>query len=381
MIKDAAWHQAHDRYSHATVTRRRRRPPAGVGRPPAGYRAAVERPPQASPTRPSRTGRPSLGAIAALLAAAVAACAPAGPATASYAPLRHPFRHATLWHDDATQAARWRQRYHATWLDPIVTAPQARWLTGPGDLADLDAVVPRAAARHELLVLVTYWIPDLDCAGGAAGAPDAAAYRAWTTALIGHLRGIRAVVVVEPDAVTADCFDAARAGLLADAVHRLSRAGHFVYLDAGNSNWRTPREMAPRLLAAGVAEAEGFAVNVASRESTRDSARYAVALSRLLGGREAVIDTSRNGLPPPPGDAWCNAEPQALGQRPSTAPGLDRVAALLWIKAPGESDGACGDGVAPGVFLPRQARTLIAASPFVPQAARRAALAAAPPPA
>ena len=53
-------------------------------------------------------------------------------------------------------------------------------------------------------------------------------------------------------------------------------------------------------------------------------------------------------------------------------PGL---AALLWIKLPGESDGICG-GEKDYLFSPRQARRLTANSPFVPIAARRLAEAA-----
>ena len=296
-----------------------------------------------------------------------------------WAALRHPFRGARLFLSTDTQAADWQRRHGARWLDPITRTPQSLWLTGPRDVDGLPPVLRAAATRHELPVLVVYDIPDLDCAGAGHGAADASAYRDLIGRLTARLAPSHVVVVLEPDAVASDCFDAARAAMLADAVRRLARAGHSVYLDAGNSRWRPPEEMAGRLRSAGIAAAEGFAVNVSNRQSTADSQRYAAALSRLLGGREAVIDTSRNGLPAPPGDAWCNAEPQALGQPPTTSPRLDRVAALLWIKAPGESDGSCAGGRAPGVFLPRQARSLIAGSPWVPAGARAAAEAAAPP--
>ncbi|MBQ0892664.1 glycoside hydrolase family 6 protein [Micromonospora sp. U56] len=132
--------------------------------------------------------------------------------------------------------------------------------------------------------------------------------------------------------------------------------------------------MAGRLRRSGVARAEGFAVNVANRHSTADSHRWGLRLSELVGGREMVIDTSRDGLPAPPDDQWCNPIRQALGQPPTTEPGLARVAALLWIKSPGESDGRCGRGEpAAGAFWPAQARTLVANAPWLPAAARRAA--------
>jgi len=53
-------------------------------------------------------------------------------------------------------------------------------------------------------------------------------------------------------------------------------------------------------------------------------------------------------------------------------PGL---AALLWIKLPGESDGICR-GETTYLFSPRQARRLTVNSPFVPDEDRRLAEAA-----
>jgi endoglucanase len=299
------------------------------------------------------------------------------PAQEDYVPLRHPFRGATLYQDGDIPAAYWQHTHDATWLDPIVNAPQARWLTGPDSLADLPPTLRQAHRQGALLVLVAYNIPDRDCGGASrGGAADASTYDAWISELVTVLGSTRTVVILEPDAVAAECFDDARAAMLAGAVRKLAGAGHSVYLDAGHPRWRDPDEMADRLREAGVAGAEGFSVNVANRQSTADSHRYAVDLSRRLGGREAIIDTSRNGLDAPPDDQWCNSARQALGQPPTTDPGLDRVAALLWVKSPGESDGTCGGGPEAGQFWPRQAQALIVNSPWVPESARRRAAAA-----
>jgi endoglucanase len=300
-----------------------------------------------------------------------------GSPHADYVPLRHPFRGATLYHDDDIPVANWQRENDATWLDPIVRVPQARWLTGPDSLADLPATLRDVRRQGALLVLVAYYIPDRDCGGEArGGAEDASAYKDWISQLVDVLGDTRTVVILEPDAVASECFDDDRAAMLDAAVRKLAAAGHSVYLDAGHPRWRDPEEMADRLLQAGIAGAEGFSVNVANRQSTADSQRYAVRLSNLLGGREAVIDTSRNGLAAPPDDQWCNPARQALGQAPTTDPRLDRVAALLWVKSPGESDGTCGGGPEAGQFWPRQAQTLIANSPWVPEPARQRAAAA-----
>ncbi|HTQ03451.1 MAG TPA: glycoside hydrolase family 6 protein [Polyangiaceae bacterium] len=78
----------------------------------------------------------------------------------------------------------------------------------------------------------------------------------------------------------------------------------------------------------------------------------------LMGGASAqtkfVIDTSRNGVGPwtPPADAsypdpqtWCNPPARGLGARPTASTGNSLAAAYLWVKTPGESDGACNRGI------------------------------------
>jgi endoglucanase len=81
------------------------------------------------------------------------------------------------------------------------------------------------------------------------------------------------------------------------------------------------------------------------------NSRYA----QQLGGTEPtthfVIDTSRNGQGPwakPSADPqwldWCNPPDRGLGYAPTTDTGHPLVDAYLWIKVPGESDGACYRG-------------------------------------
>ncbi len=295
----------------------------------------------------------------------------------SYAPERHPFQGATLLVDPDTAAARWQAANGAAWLDPLTSRPQARWLNTPQDVAALGPLLEQARATHTLPVLVTYHIPDRGCGGFKEGAPNAAAYDAWIGSLVDKLRGTRAAIVMEPDAVAAECFTPERAALLRRSVIRLAAAGQSVYLDAGHSAWRSSGDMAPRLLAAGIQSAEGFAVNVSNRRGVDESYRWGRELSDLVGGRDFVIDTSRDGAGPPdgpPGDrsTWCNPAHQALGQAPTVRTGRPGLAALLWIKAPGESDGPCG-GEHGYAFSPAQARTLIAGAPWLPPSARRAA--------
>lgn len=85
--------------------------------------------------------------------------------------------------------------------------------------------------------------------------------------------------------------------------------------------------------------------------ATKDNVSYGRRLSDALDNAHMVIDTSRNGNGPWTGDAevgggpsWGNPPGQALGTAPTTHAGLPRVDALLWVKRPGDSDGACRPG-------------------------------------
>lgn len=78
-----------------------------------------------------------------------------------------------------------------------------------------------------------------------------------------------------------------------------------------------------------------------------------------------MIDTSRNGKDPYTGPAmrqWCNPPGRALGQQPKLNPGPGGVAAYLWIKDPGASDGQCNGGPAAGRYWPQYALNLYQAS-------------------
>ena len=265
--------------------------------------------------------------------------------------------------DAKRQADAWRaaRPADAARMDEIANRPQADWF-GDWD-ADVGAAVARRVATVRaagaLPVLVAYDIPQRDCgsySAGGAGSPDA--YRAWVRAFASGLGAGEAVVVLEPDALAGmDCLSEAdrhvRLGLLKDAVAVLeARPGVSVYLDAGHSGWHGAAEMASRLTAAGVAQARGFSLNVSAYGHTADQVAYAKDLSARLGGKSAVVDTSRNGLGPAPDAAWCNPPGRALGSAPTTATADAVVDAYLWVKQPGESDGTCNGGPPAGVFWP-----------------------------
>ncbi|MFF7726893.1 glycoside hydrolase family 6 protein [Streptomyces sp. NPDC008001] len=338
----------------------------------------------------------------------------------------------------ARQAEVWRERGReedAAVLQRIAREPVAVWLTGDDPKAQAESVTRQAERAGVIPVLVAYNIPQRDCGQySSGGAPDAARYRTWTSRAAAGIGARRAWIVLEPDALAqwaSGCVPAAaakqRLALIAEAVRTFkSRPGVSVYIDAGNPGWiKDQNLMVTALTEAGIAEADGFALNVSNFHTTPVTRAYGDHLSALLGGAHYVIDTSRNGngpLPEPhpapsapakarraagadesddldvsryleeledleeprslgqeeetgekdePGEeggkdekegagrkeaangkeggkeeqhepeSWCNPPGRALGTPPTTATGDPRIDAFLWIKRPGESDGAC----------------------------------------
>lgn len=224
-------------------------------------------------------------------------------------------------------------------LAKVALNPSAFWLTG-GDPGRAGAIVDGAGGAYA--VLVAYNIPDRDCSGqSAGGAGSAAEYQGWIDGMSSSLSGKQAAVILEPDSIALSCGDN-REGLLAYAVASLRRnPGVAVYLDGGHSNWVPADQMAGRLRAAGIEQATGFALNVSNFQPTAALINYGRSLSGLVGGKPFVIDTSRNGQGAR-GAEWCNPAGAGLGEAPTTNTGDPLVHALLWVKRPGESDGACG---------------------------------------
>jgi len=268
----------------------------------------------------------------------------------------------------------------ANLLQRIAVQPVATWFTdkSPQLDAQVGTLTGAAATQHKLALIVAYAIPQRDCGAGfsSGGAAAPAAYLAWIGRLAAAIGSKGAIVILEPDAIpdVADgCLSASaartRVELLSQAVTILKGdRGVLVYIDAGNAGWIKPsRKLVAPLRAAGLARADGFALNVANFQTTAASVAYGDKLSRELHGAHFVIDTSRNGngvdTNPADAPAWCNPPGRALGHTPTTSTGMPRVDALLWIKPPGASDGSCRPGAPPaGQWWTQYALELAAAT-------------------
>ncbi|MGI5498576.1 glycoside hydrolase family 6 protein [Lentzea sp. CA-135723] len=284
--------------------------------------------------------------------------------------------------DPSASAARWvaanpGDSRAAVIRDRIASVPQARWYTTTNTSAvrsEVSSFVGAAAAAGKIPILVVYNIPNRDCGGASGGgAPSHQAYRAWVDEVAAGLAGRPATIVLEPDVLplmtncqTADQQAQTRASMAYAGKKLKSGSSQAkVYFDIGHSAWLTPSEAANRLRGAEISSsADGISTNVSNYRSTSDEVGFAKNVLSALGDSrlKAVVDTSRNGNGPA-GSEWCDPAGRAIGIPSTTNTNDSAIAAYLWVKLPGESDGC----IAPaGQFVPQRAYDLAIAAGPVP---------------
>ena len=187
----------------------------------------------------------------------------------------------------------------AVTMAKLATWPEATWFTDgtPAQVSQRVTAVMRAAQRqHAVPVLVAYDIPLRDCGQySSGGAASDAAYRQWIAAFAQAVGQSRALVVLEPDALAnlpRDCGPATdptgalSAARIADVGYAVSaieaQPGTSVYLDAGHSQWHSVGDMAQRLIQAGVAQAQGFFLNVSNFQPTPQLDEYGTWISHCV---------------------------------------------------------------------------------------------------
>lgn len=246
----------------------------------------------------------------------------------------------------------------------IATAPVPKWFGNwsyghGGTQQDVEFTFAEAESKKEVPEVVLYGIPLIDC--GTGGFPSESAYKSFVAAVTSAIRGRKAVVVVEPDALAGlQCHTAEQQAmyyrLIKEASEKLSTGETLVYLDSGNEGWTAAATMAERLVKAGVAFARGFTVNVSNFYPTTGEEVFGDAIITSLGlPKHYVVDTSRNGKGNN-GSEWCNPPGRGLGARPTGKTGQEStVDGYLWVKRAGESDGTCNGGPAAGQWWPAYA--------------------------
>jgi endoglucanase len=267
----------------------------------------------------------------------------------------NPFNGARLYVDPDSpakqQVADWQSSRpaDAALMRKIADNSVGIWLGGwYGDIgAATRQWIGQIRTQTALPVFILYNIPIRDCGSySAGGATSASAYRSWVQSIASASAGAKAVFILEPDALAGwDCLSDAqrqeRSDILRTAIDILAAdSQHYVYLDAGNARWHTADVMATRIKQIGTKGLQGVSLNVSNFLTTAESQNYGVRIGQLTGGLHAVIDTSRNGQGPAANLEWCNPEGRGLGLPPSAQNG-NPIDAYLWLKYPGESDGAC----------------------------------------
>lgn len=266
----------------------------------------------------------------------------------------------------AAQAKEWSalRPADAALMSELAAQPTAKWLGGWS--GDVESTVRSymSKAGNNTAVFVAYNIPQRDCGGySAGGLGSKESYLAWINGIARGIGAGNALVVLEPDALAAiGCLSQQdqerRLEMLSSAVSILkANTNTNVYIDAGHSGWASPNEMAGKLQRSGIAQADGFSLNVSNFMPTNELETYGKNISERVGGKHFVIDTSRNGNGS--NGEWCNPSGRKVGEKPTLDTGETLVDAYLWIKMPGESDGSCNGAPTAGAWWPEYALSLL----------------------
>ncbi|NRQ35626.1 protein kinase [Nonomuraea sp. NN258] len=282
----------------------------------------------------------------------------------------------------AAQAVSWRQdrRADAALMSRLAQVPQAVRLDDGDIRSRVATVLDQTKRSGDLPVFVANVLGGNDCT------PLEPAYRQWIESLGTQIGDAPAVVILEPNSLamapgTKQCAGKGSAAHryrdIAQAVKTLKRHPNLaVYLDGSTKDWPETAEMAERLVAAGIADADGFFLNAVGYQRTQTLLEYGPRLSACVSvliktGRTGcpqdvpvaaadlphfVIDTSRNGQGSwdPKRDpahaaltdpmVWCNPPGRGTGDLPTTRTGDPLADAYLWLNDPGLSNGDCPRG-------------------------------------
>lgn len=315
--------------------------------------------------------------LAGLLVAAPLTAVPSVASTADDAPpvakhqpkKKDPRTKRGLYVDPRMPAAQQGSAYAS-----IAKRPQALWFGNEYYPTSSVASVARtytqlAEKAGKTPMVVVYSIPDRDCGQySSGGLPGGAEYKAWVKQLAKGIKGSKPLVILEPDAIPfygqGACANGSnRLALIRYAAKTLSKAGGWVYLDAGHSDWRPYDGRALLLKKAGIQYARGFSTNVSNFRTLASEKAYAGYLLRELKklgvkNKKYVVDTSRNGAANPVGGDVINPTWARLGAPPKLR-FQGAFDGTLWVKHPGESDGTVNSSAPSGQWCDQLADRLL----------------------
>jgi endoglucanase len=199
-------------------------------------------------------------------------------------------------------------------IKTMIETPQAVWFTqGTPKSVEQDVrnTVKRAAAKKTVPVLVAYNIPFRDCAQfSAGGATTVQEYKDWIDGFAAGIGKEKAIVILEPDGLgiipwykpfrgtSAQAADyewcrPAEANEATAADERFEMLNYAVdalkakpnvaaYLDGTHSGWLNVGDAAHRLIQAGIADADGFYLNVSNYHFTGNLIQYGTWISSCI---------------------------------------------------------------------------------------------------
>jgi endoglucanase len=198
----------------------------------------------------------------------------------------------------------------------------------------------------------------------------------WYDDFAGAVGDARVVIGFEPDSLgTVDCLAhdrrKARLDVLRYGVNVLSQLPNAtIYLEAGASDWEPAARTAKQLRYIGIGKVRGFMLNVTHHDWTRANIEHGLQISRMVGGKHFIINTSYNGRGPlhyrkwinraahrwRTINVWCHPGLRGLGPAPTTQTANPLVDAYMYINRPGYSAGSCNGGPLPvGTWWPERA--------------------------
>lgn len=189
----------------------------------------------------------------------------------------------------------------------------------------------------------------------------------WYDDFVEAVGDARVVIAFEPDSLgTVDCLARDRRqdrlDVLRYGVDKLSQLPNAtIYLEAGASDWEPAHRTAKQLRYIGIHKVRGFMLNVTHHDWTRNNIKHGLELSRMVGGKHFIINTSYNGRGPLHYkkwinrsknkwrriNVWCHPGLRGMGPAPTTATSHPLVDAYMYINRPGYSAGSCNGGPLP----------------------------------
>ena len=215
-----------------------------------------------------------------------------------------PFAGKKLYVNPNTDPARWANDHknsdpvNAALMAKVAAGAETQWYGNWNSNVQQD-VDRQVTAANQQGAYRSGVIPNRDCGGySAVGKIHQMDTNNLFPNLLQERKGRQAAVIIEPDGLSLiNCLSGqdlqTRYSLIDYAVTQFKNEGSAVYIDAGHPNWISASDMASRLKQAGIAKADGFALNVSNFYTTDQNIAYGQQISQATGGKHFVVETSR----------------------------------------------------------------------------------------